>query len=222
MNYYSEKDIRDIVTGVLAQSKFGAADSCTETSEPIPVEVSARHVHLTQEALEKLFGRGYQLTKKKDLSQPGEFLSGERVKLVTQKGEIANVAVLGPVRKQVQVEVSATDSRTLGIKVPVCLSGDLAGGADMLIIGPEGILEANECTIVAQAHVHMTPDDAKHYGVTDGQVLSIRLQTERPITLDSVIVRVKQASKLAVHVDFDEANAALVDGNTTGMIVKRG
>lgn len=221
MNYYSEKDIRDIVAGVIAQGAVGTKKtSCTSCQELIPVEISARHVHLTEAAVEKLFGKGYRLTKKRDLSQPGEFLSGERVKLVTQRGEIANVAVLGPARKQVQVELSLTDTRTLGIKVPMCISGDLEGGADMLLIGPAGILEANECTIVAQAHVHMTPADAKKYGVTDGQRLAIRLQTERPLTLESVIVRVKEASQLAVHIDFDEANAAMVNGSTTGMIVE--
>ena len=221
MNYYSEKDIRDIVAGVLAQTggKTSAEPCC---QDEIPVEISARHVHLTQEAVEILFGKGYELTKKRELSQPGEFLSGERVKLVTPHGEIDNVAVLGPVRAQVQVEISMTDNRTLGLKAPVCLSGDLAGGEDVVIIGPKGLLEAKECTIVAQAHVHMTPADAQKYGVKDAQVLSIRLQTERPVTLEHVVVRVKPASQLAVHIDFDEANAALVTGTTKGVIVKCG
>ena len=123
MNYYSEKDIRDIVANVLAQSAPPAKDSA---GQQVPVEVSARHVHLTPEAVESLFGKGYQLTKKRDLSQPGEFLTGERVKVVTRKGTIDNVAVLGPVRKAVQVELSMTDARSLGIKAPVRLSGDLS------------------------------------------------------------------------------------------------
>ncbi len=220
MNYYSEKEIRDIVASVIAQENLKTKNNCTICREPIPVEVSARHVHLTEAAVEKLFGKGYKLTKKRDLSQPGEFLSGERVKLVTQYGEIANVAVLGPTRKHVQVELSQTDTRKLGIKVPMRLSGNLTGGADMLIIGPAGILEANECTIVAQAHIHMTPADAKKYSVRDGQRLAVRLQTERPLTLESVIVRVKEASQLAVHIDFDEANAAMVDETTTGIIIE--
>lgn len=220
MNYYSEKDIRDIVAGVIAQENLKTNSNCTACREPIPVEISARHVHLTEAAVEKLFGKGYRLTIKRELSQPGEFLSGERVKLVTQYGEIANVAVLGPARKHVQVELSQTDTRKLGIKVPMRLSGDLAGGADMLIIGPAGILEANECTIVAKAHIHMTPADAKKYSVRDGQRLAVRLQTGRPLTLESVIVRVKEASQLAVHIDFDEANAAMVNESTTGVIVE--
>lgn len=221
MNYYSEQDIRDIVTGVLTQAGAGrpAAKPC---GDPIPVEISARHVHLTQEAVEKLFGKGYQLTKKRELSQPGEFLSGERVKLVSKNGQIENVAVLGPVRSQVQVELSQTDSRTLGIRLPVCLSGDLEGGADMLLVGPAGILEARECAIIAQAHVHMTLEDARKYSVRDGEIVSIRLETERPLTLDGVIVRARPASQLAVHIDFDEANAALVTAQTKGILIKRG
>ena len=220
MNYYSEKDIRDIVAGVLAECAQGG-ESRDFSSEPIPVEISARHVHLTEEAVEILFGKGYQLSRKRDLSQPGEFLSGERVKLVTPRGEIDNVAVLGPPRPHVQVELSMTDTRTLGVKAPVRLSGDLAGSADMLIIGPAGILQSKESTIVAKAHVHMTPADAKKYGVKDGDVLSISLQTERPATLDDVLVRVKDASGLAVHIDFDEANAALVTPSTVGIITGR-
>ena len=219
MNYYSERDIRDIVAGVIAQAGLGKAAEPT-CGEAVPVEISARHVHLTQEAVEILFGKGYQLTKKRDLSQPGEFLSGERVKIVTQKGQIANVAVLGPVRSQVQVELSRTDSRSLGIEIPVCLSGDLEGGADMLLIGPAGILEAHECAIIAEAHVHMTPQDAAHFGVHDGEVLSVRQETERPVTLNRVLARVKPASQLAVHIDFDEANAAMVTGQTMGVILK--
>ena len=211
MNYYSEQDIRDIVMGVLAQTK--GRQETAACCEEIPVEISARHVHLTQEAVEQLFGKGYQLTKKRELSQPGEFLSGERVKIVTQNGQIANVAVLGPARKQVQVELSKTDSRTLGIDIPLCISGDLEGGADMLLVGPAGILEAHECAI-AQAHVHMTLEDARRYGVKDGEQVSIRMQTERPLTLDGVIVRARPASQLAVHIDFDEANAALVTPQT--------
>lgn len=215
MNQGIEKEIQEIVAKVIA----GVEQQICQ--DEIPVEISARHVHLTQEAVEILFGKGYELTKVRDLSQPGEFLSKERVKIVTQKGEISSVAVLGPVRPQVQVEISKTDSRTLGVDVPLCLSGDLEGGADMLLLGPVGILEAKECTIVAQAHVHMTPEDSAHYGVNDGEVVSVQLKTQRPLTLNGVIVRVKPASKLAVHIDFDEANAAFVDASTKGVIVKR-
>ena len=222
MNYYSEKDIRDIVADVIARENTGAVKTggSRVCADPIPVEISARHVHLTESAIETLFGKGYKLTKKRDLSQPGQFLSEERVKIVTQRGEFSNVAVLGPARKAIQVELSATDARRLGIKAPLRLSGDLSGGAEVLIIGPAGIVQASGSAIIAQAHIHMTPDDARKYGVKDGQKLSVRLDTARPLTLESVIARVTDASKLAIHIDFDEANAAMVDASTTGTIVE--
>jgi propanediol utilization protein len=219
MNYYSEQDIRDIVAGVLAQSGVGKTAAVPE-GKAVPVEVSARHVHLTTEALETLFGKGYQLTRKRDLSQPGEFLAGERVKLVTRKGEMDNVAILGPVRKQVQVELSLTDARSLGLNVPVNLSGDLTGAADVVIVGPQGVVDARGAAIAARAHVHMTPKDAREYQVQDGQEVSIRLNTGRPITLDGVMVRVREDFQLAVHVDYDEANAASVSGEITGFLLK--
>ncbi|MBO5974056.1 MAG: phosphate propanoyltransferase [Clostridia bacterium] len=219
MNYFSEKDIRDIVAGVISGSGAGAFDP-SRGGQTVPVEISARHVHLTEDALSVLFGAGYQLSQKRDLSQPGQFLAQERVKLVTRKGEIDNVAVLGPARKQVQVELSLTDARSLGISAPVRLSGDLSGAADVLILGPAGIYEAKGSVIVAKAHVHMTPEDAGNYGVSDGQTVRIRLDTARPATLDNVEVRVSRASRLAVHIDFDEANAAAVDANTQGILIK--
>ena len=218
MNYYSEQDIREIVARILAQSGT-EQKRASGNGQPIPVEVSARHVHLTAEALETLFGKGYQLTKKRDLSQPGEFLSGERVKIVTQKGELANVAVLGPVRKAIQVELSLTDARSLGLKVPINLSGDLTGAADVLLIGPKGILEARGSAIAARAHVHMTPADAEKYRVKDGETVSVRLETDRPVTLDGILVRVREDFRLAVHVDYDEANAASVNGEITGFLL---
>ncbi|MDO4492434.1 MAG: phosphate propanoyltransferase [Clostridia bacterium] len=223
MNYYSEKDIRDIVADVLRQAGHASAapGAAPQQEHTVPVEVSARHVHLTQEAVEALFGKGAALTKKRDLSQPGEFLSGERVKLVTQKGEFSGVAVLGPVRKAVQVELSATDARALGVTAPVNLSGDLTGAGDVLIIGPAGCILQKQCCIVAKAHIHMTPEDAKRAGVTDGQSVRVRLNTARPVTLEDVLIRVKPNFSLAMHVDFDEANAALVANDTTGTILFR-
>ena len=215
MNYYSEKDIRDIVAGVLSQT-MGARPS----GEPLPVEVSARHVHLTKEDVETLFGPGRSLTHKRDLSQPGEFLSEERVKLVTLKGEMANVAVLGPERKATQVELSLTDTRALGIKAPVNLSGDLTGAGDVFIVGPCGVLEAKGSVIIARAHIHMTPADAERYGVHDGQCVSLKVETERSVTFDRVIIRVKPNFALAAHVDFDEANAACIGKDAMGIILK--
>ena len=218
MNYYSEQDIRQIVSDVLAGAGMdGKAES--SGARAVPVEISARHVHLTQEALECLFGTGAHLTKKRELSQPGEFLSEERVKVVTRKGELDNVAVLGPVRKQVQVELSLTDARGLGLNVPINLSGDLTGAADVLLIGPAGSMVAKGAAIAARAHIHMTPEDAAAYHVRDGQTVSVRLDTDRPVTLDGVVVRVREDFKLAVHVDYDEANAASANGEITGYLL---
>ena len=224
---FNEKDIRDMVESVLnnlgavksaGQGTVPAAQCGTCCCDPFPVEVSARHVHLTREAVDVLFGAGHQLGKKKMLSQPGEFLSEERVKLVTPKGQIDNVAVLGPERKAVQVELSATDAKSLGLKAPVNLSGDLTGAADVVIIGPNGVLKADGTVIIAKAHLHLTPADAQHYGLRDGQIISVRIDSPRPITLNGVVARVRSDMALAMHIDFDEANAGSVGPNATGTL----
>lgn len=211
----TEAEIREIVNKILKN-----AEGWDDRKElpPIPVETSARHVHLTAEAAKALFGSG-TLTEKRKLSQPGEFLAQERVKLVTAKGELTNVAVLGPERSHVQVELSATDCKTLGIDAPVNLSGKLSGAGDVLIIGPAGIVKADEAVIIAKAHIHMTPADAATYGVKNGQTAAVRINSRRPITLEDVIVRVSDSFALAMHIDFDEANAALADKSTTGTIL---
>ena len=223
MHYYSEKEIRDIIASVVAQTLGNPAcavqpAACEKKGQAVPVEVSARHVHLTQEAVEILFGKGHKLTKKRDLSQPGEFLAEERVKIVTNKGEFANVAVLGPARSAVQVELSMTDCKTLGIKAPVNLSGDLTGAGDVVLFSAAGMYKADKSAIVAKAHIHMTPRDAQAYGVKDGQKVRVRLDTPRPLTIDDVLIRVKDSFALAMHIDFDEANAAAVSGNVTGYL----
>ncbi|MBQ8390543.1 MAG: phosphate propanoyltransferase [Oscillibacter sp.] len=220
MNYFSEQDIRDIVSRVLA-SPAPAKVRPDSPGKLIPVEISARHVHLTKEAVEVLFGKGYELTPKRELSQPGQYLCAERVKLVTAKGQLDNVAILGPVREENQVELSLTDARTLGVEAPIRLSGDLEGAADVLIVSSLGVVTAKKSVIVAKAHVHMTPADAKEYSVCDGEHVDIRMGTERPVTLNDVIVRVREDYALAVHIDFDEANAAQVRGsNITGHLIK--
>ena len=220
---YNEKDIRTMVENVLkglgaAEMPAAGAPAGSPCADPFPVEVSARHVHLTREAVDVLFGAGHQLGKKKMLSQPGEFLSEERVKLVTPKGQIENVAVLGPERKVVQVELSATDAKSLGIKAPVNLSGDLSGAADVMIIGPNGYLQANGSVIIARAHLHLTPADAQHYGLRDGQIVSVRVDSARPITFDGIVCRVRSDMALAMHIDFDEANAGSIGPGATGRL----
>ena len=184
----------------------------------IPVEASARHVHLTKEAVEKLFGPG-GLTQKRTLSQPGEFLSEQRVKLVTPAGEIDLVAVLGPVRKAVQVELSMTDACVLGIAAPLRLSGDLRGAADVTLIGPAGVYEAPGSAIVARAHVHMTQADARQFGVSDGDTLRVRVNSARAVAFENVTARVSDKFALAMHIDFDEANACSLAPGDMGQLV---
>ena len=183
------------------------------------VEASGRHVHLTQQAIDVLFGEN--LHEKSPLSQPGQYASEERVRLVTAKGEIDNVVVLGPPRGAVQVEMSLTDARILGITIPVNLSGDLKGAADVILVGPKGIYNAVGSVIASKAHIHMTPEDARLYGVEDGDSVAVRLETERPVTIDDVIVRVSEKFSLAMHMDYDEANACSYKKGDMGYIIKK-
>ena len=172
----------------------------------VPIGVSARHVHLTQEHVEALFGPGYQLTKKKDL-MGGQFASNETVTIIGLKlRAIENVRVLGPVRSATQVEVSATDAIKLGMNVPVRMSGDIAGSAPIAIVGPKGAIYLKEGCIVAKRHIHMSPEDAARFGVVDKQVVKVRFESGRGGTLEDVPVRVDPSFDLEMHIDTDEAN----------------
>lgn len=213
-----KEQVREIVLRVLAESQKGSGGLPLD----IAVEVSARHVHLTAEAIEKLFGPGAHLTPKRGLSQPGQYLSEERVAIVTPKGRIENVAVLGPARSAIQVEISATDCRALGIKAPLRMSGDLQGAADVYLVGPQGMVVAKKSAIVAQAHIHMTPEQAGKAGVQNGQRVSVTLGCERAVTLEQVICRVSDEAALAMHIDLDEANACMLSSGTTARMVVKG
>lgn len=195
------------------------AGSTAAVQADFPVEASARHVHLTVQAVEALFGAGARLTPKRPLSQPGEFLCEQRVCLTTPKGEIANVAVLGPERDAVQVELSLTDARVLGIKVPVNLSGNLSGGGDVSLKSDSGVFPAPGSVIAARAHIHMTNTDAVRFGVKNGQKVRVRVNSQRSVTFEDVPVRVKDSFALAMHLDLDEANACCVDSGTRGSII---
>lgn len=185
------------------------------------VEISARHLHVTQEHLEILFGKGHELTPKKDLSQPGQFACEERVTIVGPKKELAGVSILGPVRPDTQIELSATDARSLGIKAPVRESGDVAGSGACKIVGPCGEVEISEGVIIAKRHIHMTPEDAEVLNVKDTQIVKVALNTaERSLIFGDVVVRVSPKYALAMHIDTDEANAALVPGSCMGEIVE--
>ena len=185
----------------------------------VPIGVSARHVHLTQEYVEALFGPGYHLTKKKDL-MGGQFASNEMVTIVGLKlRAIENVRILGPTRKASQVEVSATDAVRLGMKVPVRESGDIKGSAPIALIGPKGALYLKEGCIVAMRHIHMSPKDAADAGVKDGDIVSVKADNERGTIFNKVKIRVDDSFTLEMHIDTDEANAAqIATGNTVTII----
>ncbi|MCM1365191.1 MAG: phosphate propanoyltransferase [Faecalibacterium sp.] len=173
------------------------------------IETSARHVHVSQRVLEILFGEGYELTKKKELSQPGQYACEERVAVVGAKSSFPAVSILGPVRKETQVELSASDARSIGVKAPVRESGDLEGSAGCKLVGPKGEVELKDGVIVAKRHIHMTPDDAEKYGLSDSQVVSVAVKTdERSLVFGDVVVRVNPSYALAMHIDTDESNAA--------------
>lgn len=184
------------------------------------VEISARHVHVSEEHLEILFGKGYKLTPKKDLSQPGQFACEERVTVVGPKKELAGVSILGPCRKATQVEISLTDARSIGVKVPIRESGDVAGSGACKLIGPAGEIELTEGVIAAKRHIHMTTADAEKYGITDSQIVSVKIPTEgRALIFGDVVARVSDSYALAMHLDTDEANAAAIPGSCIGEIL---
>ena len=187
----------------------------------ILVETSARHVHVTAETLEILFGKGHTLTNKKDLSQPGQFACEEKVELVGPKGSL-KVSVLGPERKATQVELSYTDARTLGLKgVPVRESGDTAGSPGLKLVGPCGEVDLAEGAIIAKRHIHMTTADADAFGLKDKQIVSVKIENDsRTTVFGDVVVRVSDSFALAMHIDTDECNAAGAFGEVYGEIVK--
>ena len=173
------------------------------------VETSARHVHVSKADLETLFGAGYELTKKKDLSQPGQYACEERVQVIGPKGSFPGVSILGPVRPETQVELSAGDARSIGVKAPIRESGDLAGSGACKLVGPKGEVELNDGVIVAKRHIHMTPADAEKYNLQDKDIVSVKVDTDgRSLIFGDVIVRVNAAYALAMHIDTDESNAA--------------
>ena len=188
----------------------------------IIVEISARHIHLSKEHLETLFGEGYELTHKKDLSQPGQFACEERVSIKGPKGSFPGVSILGPVRSATQFELSLTDSRTLGIKAPIRESGDVADSADLLVGGPKGEIEIKSCAIVAKRHVHITPQEAIDYNLGDKEIVLIKIvSADRSLIFDDVVVRVSPKFQTRMHLDTDEAQAAGISGEVTAEVIKK-
>ena len=185
------------------------------------VETSARHVHLSQKDLDTLFGEGYQLTNKKDLSQPGQFACTERVDVVVAKKTLAGVTILGPVRPDTQVELSLTDARAIGVDAPIRESGDVAGSGSCRLVGPKGEIELTQGVIAAKRHIHMTPADAGEFGLKDKDIVSVKIDSDgRALVFGDVVVRVSSKYALAMHIDTDESNAAGVKPGMMGEVLK--
>ena len=190
-------------------------------SNKVLVETSARHVHLSRADLDVLFGKDYELTVKKDLSQPGQYACEERVTVVGPKKAIERVGILGPVRPASQVEVSFTDARTLGITAPVRESGDIAGTPGCKLVGPQGEVEIANGVIVAKRHIHFTPAEAEAAGVNDKEIVKVKVESEGRTTIfDDVVVRVNPNFSAAMHIDTDESNASAAFGLVYGEIIK--
>lgn len=187
----------------------------------ILVETSARHIHVNEEQFKILFGNDAKLEVRAPLSQPGQFVSFSRLDIVGPKKTISNVSILGPFRKQAQVEVSATDARTLGVNAVIRESGDVAGSPAIKLVGPCGELELSEGLIVAKRHIHMTTSDAKEFGVNNGDIVKVEINTpERSLIFGDVVIRVRDDFALAMHIDTDEANAASCSGTVYGKLIK--
>lgn len=187
----------------------------------INIETSARHIHLSDADLETLFGAGYQLTPKKDLSQPGQFACTEKVTVVGPKKELGGVSILGPTRKQTQVEISLTEARSIGLSVPIRESGDLEGSTGCKLIGPCGEVTLETGVIAAKRHIHLSDTEAQELGVTDKEIVKVEINSaERSIIFGDVVVRVNKNYRNAMHIDTDESNAACLNGTEKGTIIK--
>ena len=187
----------------------------------IPVSISARHIHLNREALDFLYGEGYELTVFRELSQPGQYASNEQLNIVGPKGMFSNVRILGPLRKDNQVEISMTDARKLGINPPVRSSGDIVGSAPIILIGPCGSVTLKEGCIVAERHIHMSPADAEYYGVSDMENVMVKVHNQKGGVLDNVTVRVRDDFELDMHIDTDDANAFLIKNSDWVELIKK-
>ncbi|ARD48254.1 acetate kinase [Sporosarcina sp. P37] len=188
----------------------------------VPIGVSARHVHLQPEHVEVLFGAGYELTQRSELSQPGQFAANETVMIAGPKSNIERVRILGPVRKATQVEVSFTDAMKLGVKPPLRESGNIEGSAPVTLIGPKGSVHIEQGLIIAQSHIHMAPADAARFGVADGEYVTVEYDGVRPISFRNVRIRVNERYRLEMHIDTDEANAGFITQGSIGRLVKAG
>ena len=217
---YSEQEIRALVEKVVGAVNTAGASTASDGN--VPIGISNRHIHLSREHVEVLCGQGYQLTKLKDLSQPGQYACKEQLTIVGPSMKaIEGVRVLGPERKASQVEISRTDSFTLKVKPPVRESGAIAGSAPVTIIGPKGIVTLSEGCIIANRHIHMSEDEGRAFGVKDGEYVDVELCGERRSLFYDVQIRVHKDFRLEMHIDTDDANAAGVGNGFKAKLIKR-
>lgn len=213
--------IEEVVGEVIKKLNMEEKGNIMSTNEyDIPIGVSGRHLHVSRQDLDSLFGPGYELTNMKDLSQPGQYAANETVTLIGPKGILEKVRILGPVRKVTQVEISLTDSYKLGVKPLIRESGDIENTPGIVIAGTKGVVKLDSGIIVAKRHVHMMPSDAEKYGVTDKQIVGMEIDGARKLVFYNVVVRVSKDFKLDLHLDTDEANAAGVIGEFYARLVR--
>jgi putative phosphotransacetylase len=185
----------------------------------IEIEGSGKHCHVTRETLDKLYGEGFELEVKKWLTQPGQFATPQKVKIIGPRGS-SEISIIGPCRKADQIELSLTDARALGFEAPIRESSDVAGSPGCKMIGPYGEADIDEGVIIAKRHIHLTPEDAEKFGITDKQIVTVRVESERALIFDEVVARVSSEYATYMHVDYDEINAAAITGSApTGVIL---
>lgn len=212
MKELNKENLYDIIAKAVVE-EITTLQETFHRKEYVPVSISARHIHLQQEHIDVLFGKGYLFTKYKEISQPGQYACEEKVTIKGPKAMIENVRVLAPIRKQTQVEISMSDARKLGISPPVRNSGNLKGSAPITVMGPKGSVNLAEGCIIADRHIHMTPEDAKSFGVTNLQKVSILVEGDKGGVMNHVTVRVNERYALDMHIDTDDANAFGLKGN---------
>ncbi len=212
-----EKIVKLVKDQLEQYNKKDQLEQCDE--KKIPVEASGRHIHLSYEDIEILFGKGYDLKQKKELSQPGQFACEERVRIIGPKGVIENVIILGPARAESQVEISLTDCRKLGIKPFIKNSGDILDTAGIIVTNKDKTIILNQGAIIAKNHIHMNSEEARRLDVRDKQKVKVKIHSERPIIFEEVLIRVNDSFRLSMHIDYDEANACNLNKNSYGKIV---
>jgi propanediol utilization protein len=215
-----ESELKNQIEKIIKETLSKDINLDIDNEKTITLEASGRHVHLSQDDIDELFGKGYSLTPKRELSQPGQFLAEEQVKLIGKKGIIEKTAILGPARSHSQVELSKTDSIKLGIDAPLRFSGNIKDSASVFIASSENVIKLEEGVIIAKRHIHMTPEDAEKLAVEDGDIVSVEALTERPVVFKDVLIRVNEDYSLNMHIDYDEANACLFSKGDKAKLIK--